>query len=294
MNNKGFTLVEVLVGVAITAITALAISQSMTYFFQFKRYLEAGAEYNQFLNDVQLMIDNTEKCANSIGIKPDGAGNGPRTGGGFQLNASTISNNPTRQPIDFRVGSEDYDATGAVPDLNNDPQTGIKLREVSLVRDPAIAPAAVTMAGGVPGTSYAMVLRIVGELDPTKVKGPSLKPRDYNLNVIVRNSNLRIQDCIEPPSSASCEEIGGVWDESQPELALKCNLAMPMGGCMQSAGYSREGGNCTEPHPGTGGCTCPDGFEAVEAMDFVGGGGKTSLTVELFACYKCDASITIP
>lgn len=289
MKKNGFTLVEVLIAGIITGITAVAISQMMTYFFQFKRYLEAGAEYNKFLNEVQTTLESKTKCSNSLGALADAGGTPPLTANGFQLDPATISNNPSKQSVNFRVGSNNYlTVGGATPFIYQDDTRGIRLKEVTMIRDETKPSMAV-----VGGTSYAMKLMVVGELDATRIKGPSLKPREYEMNVIL-DAQRRIRECTVSASGAACEEIGGVWDPNEADPTLRCGLYDLFDGCIQMAGYSKEGGSCTEVHPVTADCTCPSGYTAFEAMDFVGGGGKASVTIELFSCYKCKPGIVLP
>lgn len=280
MKKNGFSLIEVMIAVAVSGLTILATTQVMSSFYQFKRYLEVTSDYNQFLNEVQMMVDNNANCTNSLG--------------NFQLNASAISNTPTQQAIDFTVGQIFYDVTGATPFIYNNPQSGVRLRRVTLIREPAIAGVAVNLPGNIAGTSYAMKLRVEGELDRTRIKGPSIKPREYSLNVTVRDSNRRIQDCAVTISGTYCKQMGGEWDPMEPNLALRCNLGPVFGGCMQAGGYSLEGGSCTEVHPTTGNCSCPDGYDAYDAMDFVAGGGKSSVSVDLYACYRCASTVVVP
>ena len=292
MKKNGFSLIEVMIAVAITGVTALAMSQVMSHFFKFKRYLEASADYNQFLNDVQAMVDNPNRCSNSFGSLTD-AGQAPLNTNGFQLNNSTLAGTAA-QKINFRLTPLNYTTivAGGKPPIYNNAQIGVLIKDATIQRDTAVAGVPVTLSTGLPGTNYRMKFRVYGEFDATKIKGPSLKSREYSLNVIVQNSNRRIQNCSSDAAAQACVELGGVYDPTQADPAMRCDLSALFGGCTQSAGFSTEGGRCTEVHPVTNDCTCPTGFSPVQSMDFIGGGGKSSIQIELFGCYKCSGGTT--
>lgn len=294
MKKNGFSLIEVLVACAIMAVGAVAMGSLMTHFFQFKKYLEVSSQYNQFLNEVEFMIQNSDKCADSFATIPGivrkfEPGTTPYTDPNGQSYLKPF------QDVKFTINGMEYDASGGVdPYMYLNPSSGVTIRNAQLA-SLNIPPVPTTLPDGNPGSKYSVMFRVEGRLDSNQVKGPSLKPRDYNMTLVVRNSNMRIEGCNSQVGPAeACTELGGTYDPLATDPTKKCDLTSAFGGCITGGGFSTINGSCGEVNPATGGCTCPTDFEPNESADFAGGGGKSTDQVKIYACVRCNDLVPGP
>lgn len=324
MKNKGFSIIEVLVAVAIMTTTTLAIAELLSQFSKFRRYMDASSEFANFMNTVDVATRTENSCLGVFGtevINPKTDNNTNTLDPDVKTSLSKVFtdnkwNNDSKEfgsyDVPIKIGpTRYYTLNNAKFPLDGQLNANVLISSVKMAKigDPKTSKLPIK---GVPqdvqthylrlkvrgeilraGTSMAEALKSAQATGPGYLKEKSI---DFNLVVVGSGPNAgSIAACGAETSAAGlCLDMGGTWDNGG-KPGEQCNLVPglyedlkdQLGGCIQAGGFTRESGRCDSPHPSTGKCTCPAGYTAMQTSDFTAGGGKSSVSIDIFGCFDC-------
>jgi prepilin-type N-terminal cleavage/methylation domain-containing protein len=322
--QSGFTLVQVLIAVAIMGVLATVGTQLITNLLQSQKYVTSRSQLELTIQSMLTIVKNSESCAAAFLGQP-------LTPGGVVDVKITRPNGKS-----YEAGME------LSPGLSIDKITledsGLPTVDVSF-KDPV-------SGANLPMKRYQANLNISFKgsvTDNTLIVPP---PRKVLISVIADPANLnKIATCVGGEVSAQnvCEEAGGIYDPTKPPNA-RCNLVpsicagmgisyvaasnscgCPSGyalvsgvdglvhctsladsvtsamatlqGCLVGGAYATGTGSQVFNNPITGLASCPSGFTATVMGNFnytestncgKGGCTVTSFSTQQYLCLKCS------
>lgn len=250
-NNKGFTLVQVLVGVGLISVMSMASLSIFNNMMKQSKTSESLAEFNKMHDEVSTIIRNTDLC--SAALKGVNVANGD-TAVKFQLPGSNRS-------------LEDNKQYGKNWDINSVKLSGVT--SLPNFQDPTMRQALLTISAQKKAESTSMKVDefyVFFTVDPsdnivTCISSPDQKTVKDNCDSLGGLSTGT--NCNLPPVSpvANCEKLGGKYD---PTRSPACQIKSP---CNQEEifmGYVGGVAQCKTPQKIVGdGCTADQVLVAV-------------------------------